>query len=283
MNEAHEGRSAKQAENEWPNLSNENLLSNLSHELRTPLNGILGVIGLLLESGLTKRQEELATIAMGSSHQLLKTITEILEYLHLQEDEGIPQLVNFQVRALVGDAVNPFRMFCDSKEIQLLVDIDSDVPDRAFGDSARLGRILTCLIDNACKFTKEGSVRVSVRVAENVEFQALRFDVTDTGIGLTPDHQRQLFAPFTQADMSSTRQYGGVGLGLASARRLTSLTGGSLQVSSELGVGSKFWFTNPYRFARASRQMDSVELSEVTVDTFPVADVASLPGWTRTL
>jgi signal transduction histidine kinase len=236
---------------EAANLAKSRFLANMSHEIRTPMNVILGLTGLLRKHGASGRQADyLGRIDLAGQH-LLALIDEILDMaqieagrLVLAEIDFAPAQVIEQVRALVTD-------LAESKGVTLQVDCVA-MPAQLRGDPTRLRQVLLNYANNAVKFTERGSIVLRARL---LEVQAadvlLRFEVQDTGIGIAPEAQARLFSPFEQADNSTTRQYGGTGLGLALVKRLAGLMGGTVGVDSAPGRGSLFWFTA--RLGRAAK------------------------------
>ena len=221
-------------------------LASMSHELRTPMNAIIGMAHVLQGTELAPRQKELLGTLQTASRKLLALIDDILNFVRLDAGRSEVQKQIFQLDGMIETAVGKVREKALARGVALVRDVSPGLPCSLAGDVAGMGQVLDKLVDNAVKFTEAGEVRVGVTMVERGRNAAvLRFEVRDTGIGIDDDERKRLFEVFHQIDGSSTRKYGGTGLGLAMVRRLVELLGGEIGVESEKGKGSVFWFTVP--------------------------------------
>ncbi len=219
-------------------------LANMSHEIRTPLNGITGISKMLQESELNKEQKDLTRVIASSAESLANLVNDILDFSKIEAGQIKMEKIKFDLHDIICTNIQLLRFKAEQKGILLRSHVGKDLPARLIGDPYRLNQIITNLVNNAIKFTDEGSVTIAVEEQKrDSEYVELLFRITDTGIGISEEGQKKLFKEFSQVERSTTRKYGGTGLGLSICRNLVALMQGEIGVKSKINEGSEFWFT----------------------------------------
>lgn len=231
-------------------------IAQLSHELRTPMNGIIGVLDLLQETTLSDEQHHYLDMACQASHTLLDLLNGVLDFSKAKEGKLLLEQIDFDLSAHLSEVINLFSLVCAQKEVTLTGQLSSSVPKIVRGDPTRIKQIFYNLVGNAVKFTQQGSITITGElISENKDSLELSFHIRDTGIGIPPESLETIFEQFSQAEISTSRHYGGTGLGLALCRQFVQLMDGEIHVVSEYGQGSCFIFTVKLKKALAAESL----------------------------
>ena len=243
------------------NRAKSRFLAQMSHEIRTPMNGVLGIASLLLKTSLDVKQRKFVYTIRRSGESLLSLINDILDFSKIEAGRLELEQLHFNLRELAEETVELFANRADEQGVLLSCFIHAAVPAYVVGDSGRLRQVVMNLLGNALKFTRDGEVALHIFPGEAAldDHVHLRFEVRDSGIGISPDKQREIFTAFSQADGSTTRKFGGTGLGLAICRQLVLMMGGKIGVESEEGKGATFWFTTVFPVGSADKSSAALD------------------------
>lgn len=241
-------------------------LSNMTHELRTPLNGVIGLTDIILDEDISDKVRELLLNVKFSANHLAEVINEILDFSKIEAGKVVFENIPFNLPTLLKDLSNNLSVTAKSRGLELLIDIDKNIPEIVKGDKVKLSQIINNLVGNALKFTKKGFVRISCKldaVKSDPNTNFIYFEVKDTGIGIKKEHLESVFNSFTQSDSSIGRLYGGTGLGLTITKNFIELQGGEIGVKSRYGIGSTFYFYLPFEPVQKMSETPVPEKKEV--------------------
>ncbi|MCP3926696.1 MAG: response regulator [Desulfobacterales bacterium] len=248
-------------------------LANMSHEIRTPMNGVIGMVDILKDTSLTKEQIDYVNSISKSSDALLNVINDILDFSKIEAGKLEIESIDFDIRSTVEDISEMLSFKTITKGIELICYIAPEIPDYLQGDPGRLRQILFNIVGNSVKFTQEGEVLISVEIKHQTDFEiTLLFKIKDTGIGIAEDRIETLFDSFSQADSSTTRRFGGTGLGLTIAKQLTELMGGEIGVESKVGIGTTFWFTSKLVKSKTDKPVININYMNFKGKKFLIVD-----------
>jgi signal transduction histidine kinase/HPt (histidine-containing phosphotransfer) domain-containing protein len=258
---------------EAASLAKSQFLANMSHEIRTPMNGILGMTHLLLSGSLTLRQRHFITTLERSGATLLNILNDVIDFSKIEAGKLALECIDFDLPQTAEEVAEIFAQGAQAKGLKLVCAISPDVPDILLGDPSRLRQILSNLLSNAVKFTDMGEIVLEVtKLEEDQDLIELHFAVQDTGLGIDPAVQLQIFESFVQADASTTRKYGGTGMGLAIVKELVRLMGGTIGLQSEPGKGSTFWFTVKFKKPPVSHAAQPLSRDMLTAGRILIVD-----------
>jgi len=242
------------------NNSKSMFLATMSHEIRTPLNGVLGMTDIILQTELSAQQEEYINIIRLSGQNLLSIVNDILDFSKIESGQVVLENIQVNLLNLANEMRTVFEFKAKEKNIEIYVDVDKELPSCILGDPARIKQILINFIGNALKFTDKGSITIKINhLTTNEETAEIKFEIIDTGIGISKEGRSKLFKAFSQSDISIFRKFGGTGLGLSISKNLVDLMGGQIGVNSVEGEGSSFWFTGLFTKSQEASKEDSIK------------------------
>ncbi len=253
-------------------------LSTMSHEIRTPLNSVVGMTHLLIRNNPRSDQKEQLSLMLFSANNLLSVVNDILDFNKIESGKINFEEIETNLRELAKNTVAVLKTQSDDKGIALLLEIDEDLQNTVISDPTRIGQVLTNLVHNAIKFTEEGEVKLKLELLNcNHEYLTIRFSIKDTGIGISKDKQKIIFERFVQADSSTSRSYGGTGLGLAICKRILQEQNSELEINSEVGVGTEFYFEQKFRvFGIIKEEVKTVENEIIHLSIKPLIGIEVL-------